>query len=122
MKYNCTSHPCDDRDGSKWKMFWLLDSVARECCQSCMGRIFAANKIVSTTSLGDKCNTVEHAVCKTSSDDGTIEVSFTSGNCCLDENTWSPADTTILEKNTCSIRTCTQGRPAQWDRHTKYQG
>eukprot|EP00092_Neocalanus_flemingeri_P012683 GFUD01013667.1.p1 GENE.GFUD01013667.1~~GFUD01013667.1.p1 ORF type:complete len:261 (-),score=85.66 GFUD01013667.1:165-947(-) len=126
MKFNCTSRPCDDRDGSKFKMFWVLESVATQCCQDCEGKIFPPNRVVSTTSLGDKCDTLEQAICKTSSDlagtVGTIEVSYTSGNCCLDENTWSPAGTTILEKDTCSARTCMQGRPAQWDRQTKYQG
>ena len=126
MKFNCTSRPCDDRDGSKFKMFWVLESLASQCCQDCEGKVFPPNRMVSTTSMGDKCDTVEHAICKTSSDldgpVGTIEVSYTSGNCCLDENTWSPAGTSILEKDTCSYRTCMQGRPAQWDRQTKYQG
>ena len=126
MKFNCTSRPCDDRDGSKMKMFWVLESVATQCCQNCEGKIFPPNSAVANVNLGDKCDTTKHAICKTSSDAsgtiGTIEVSYTSGNCCLDENNWSPAGTTILEKDTCSARTCMQGRPAQWDRLTKYKG
>merc|ERR1719290_779874 len=127
IQFLCDSRPCDDRDGSKFKMFWRLVSVASQCCQDCQGKIYPPNRVVSTTSLEDKCDTVEQAVCKTVLDDagtttGTIEVSYTAGNCCLDEGTWSPAGTTILEKETCSARTCHQGRPAQWYRDTKYQG
>ena len=123
MKFICLSRPCDDRDGSKFKMFWQLESLANQCCQNCEGKIFPPNSAVSSVNLDDKCDTVEHAVCKTNLDSvGTIEVSYTSGNCCLDEKTWSPAGTTILEKDTCSARTCVTGRPAQWDRETKFQG
>ena len=122
MKFICTSRPCDDRDGSKFKMFWVLESVATQCCQDCEGKVFPPNSKVSQTNLDDKCDTVEHAICKTTSDVGTVEVSYTSGNCCLDENTWSPAGTTVLEKDTCSYRNCMQGRPAQWDRQTEYHG
>merc|ERR1712058_11181 len=33
-----------------------------------------------------------------------------------------PAGTTVLEKTTCSARTCVEGRPAQWERQIQYQG
>merc|ERR1712183_102181 len=104
-----------------------LLSVGTQCCQDCQGKIYPPNRVVSTTNLEDRCDTVEQAVCKTVLDEagstiGTIEVSYTAGNCCLDDATWSPAGSTILEKDTCSARTCHQGRPAQWYRDTKYQG
>merc|ERR1712179_570671 len=31
----CISRPCEDRDGSLAKMFWVLDSLAPQCCQNC---------------------------------------------------------------------------------------
>jgi len=66
----------------------------------------------------------EHAVCKTSPDSpvGTIEVSYTANNCCIDASEWSPAGTNFLEPETCSSRTCVSGRPAQWERKTEFQG
>merc|ERR1712106_1272402 len=53
---------------------------------------------------------------------GAIEVSYTSGNCCGDKDSLAPAGTTIVEKDTCSHRTCVEGRPAQWERETKFKG
>ena len=109
-------------------MFWVLESIARQCCQDCEGKIFPPNSVMSTTSLMDKCDTVEHAICKTNAEQllgepvGTIEVSYTALNCCLDGHAWSPAGTSIVEKDSCSHRTCMAGRPAQWVRHTAYQG
>merc|ERR1712002_387263 len=124
MKYTCMSRPCEDRDGSLAKMFWVLDSLATQCCQNCEGRIFPPNSVVGDKSMNDECNTVEHSVCKTSSVEsvGTIEVSYMAGSCCLDQESWLPAGTTVLEKASCSARTCVEGRPAQWERTTKYQG
>ena len=40
MKFNCTSSPCDDWDGSKMKMFWVMESVAPKYCQDCEGKSF----------------------------------------------------------------------------------
>jgi len=124
MKYTCMTRPCDDRDGSKAKMFWVLDSCATQCCQNCEGKIFPPNTVVGDKSMDDRCDIVEHSVCKTSSAEsvGTIEVSYMAGSCCLDQDSWLPAGTTVLEKTTCSARTCVEGRPAQWERLTQYQG
>merc|ERR1712106_437241 len=126
MKFNCTSRPCDDRDGSKFKLYWVLESICTECCQNCAGQIFPPNSAVSNVNLGDNCQTVEHAICKTNivstGPVGAIEVSYTSGNCCGDKDSLAPAGTTILEKDTCSYRTCVEGRPAQWERETKFKG
>jgi len=124
MKYTCMSRPCEDRDGSLAKMFWVLDSLATQCCQNCEGKIFPPNTVVEDKSMNDECNTVEHSVCKTSSVEsvGTIEVSYMAGSCCLDQESWLPAGTTVLEKASCSARTCIEGRSAQWERTTKYQG
>ena len=126
MQFNCTSRPCDDRDGAKFKLYWVLENIAKQCCQSCEGKIFPPNSAVSDVNLGDKCDTVEHAVCKTSIEPtgsvGAFEVSYTSGNCCGDKDSWAPANTTILEKETCSERTCIKGKPAQWERETKFNG
>ena len=124
MKFTCTSRACNERDGSQFKMFWVLESIATQCCQDCEGKIFPPNRMVSTKSKGDKCDTEELAICKTSSDSpfGIIEVSYSAAKCCLDGTTWSPAGTNILEPATCSTRTCVQGRPAQWDRQTAFQG
>ena len=122
ITFTCSKRPCIDRDASKFKMFWSLSSVAKQCCQNCGGKIFPPNSPVSSIRLGDKCDTIEHAVSKMEGTVGTIEVSYTSGSCCLDDKTWFPADTNILEKDTCSSRTCVRGRPAMWDRQTIYQG
>ena len=126
MKFNCTSRPCDDRDGSKFKLYWVLESIGTECCQNCEGQIFPPNSAVSNVNLGDNCQTVEHAICKTNivstGPVGAIEVSYTSGNCCGDKDSLAPAGTTIVEKDTCSHRTCVEGRPAQWERETKFKG
>merc|ERR1711910_43584 len=82
--------------------FWVLDSLANQCCQNCEGKIFPPNTVVEDKSMNDECNTVEHSVCKTSSVESV--------------------GTTVLEKASCSARTCVEGRPAQWERTTKYQG
>ena len=123
MKYMCMSRPCDDRDGSKFKMFWVLESLATQCCQNCEGRIFPPNSLVAEVNLEDNCSTVEHVVCKTSAESvGTLEVSYSAGSCCLDKDSWLPAGSRVLEPGTCSSRTCRAGRPAQWERDTMYQG
>merc|ERR1712002_854815 len=103
----CISRPCEDRDGSQAKMFWVLDSLATQCCQNCEGKIFPPNTVVEDKIMDDECNTVEHSVCKTSSVEsvGTIEVSYMAGSCCLGQESWLPAGTTVLEKASCSART-----------------
>ena len=65
MEFTCSSRPCEDRDGSLWKMFWTLESVVPECCQSCDGAIVPPNQLVTTAQLSDKCQVREVAVCKT---------------------------------------------------------
>ena len=54
MTFNCTSRPCDDRDGAKFKLYWVLESIAKHCCQSCEGKIFPPYNAVSDVNLGDK--------------------------------------------------------------------
>jgi len=124
ISYNCTYLPCTDRDGSKYKMFWQLVTVGSQCCQSCDGKVYPPSSVLSTTSLGDTCDTVEQVVCRTNNlpDCGTIEVSYTYGNCCQDGTTWYHAGDAVLEHETCSVRTCNKGRPAHWDRDTIYMG
>ena len=124
MHYTCSSRPCNERDGSQFKTFWVLESIARQCCQDCQGKIYPNNRVVATKNLDGDCGMQEHAVCKTSPDSpvGTIEVSYTANNCCIDASEWSPAGTNFLEPETCSSRTCVSGRPAQWERKTEFQG
>merc|ERR1719369_573830 len=90
MKYVCTYRPCEDRDGSKWKMFWTLESVAKSCCQDCGGQVISPNKVFSTTKLVGECTVFKHAMCQTSAvtKSGTIEVSYESTNCCADTAGW----------------------------------
>ena len=66
MKFTCTSRPCVDRDGSLFKMFWILERIGSECCQSCDGTIVPPNKVVTTSQMGGRCQVREVAICKTS--------------------------------------------------------
>ena len=68
MKFTCRSTPCEGRDGSLSKMFWELESVGSECCQTCDGTIVPPNKVVTTAQLGGECRVREVATCKTSHD------------------------------------------------------
>ena len=70
MKYLCHALPCHDRDGSRWKMFWLLESVDTTCCQDCSGNIIPPNKEVSTSTLESNCSVFEHSVCQTNTGEG----------------------------------------------------
>ena len=128
MSYNCTFRSSDHQDGSNFKMFWMLETVAPQCCQDSEGKVFPPQSVVSKIPLGDKCGSVETAVCKTSSGPpgpvGSIKVSYTYNinECCMDSNAVHPVGTKVLEKKTCSARTCMKGRPAQWNRQTLYNG
>ena len=53
-------------------MFWELENVMAECCQSCEGTIVPPNKVVSTATLGGRCKVREVAMCK-SSNDGRLD-------------------------------------------------
>ena len=68
IKFTCFSRPCEDRDGSLFKMFWMLESIGSECCQSCDGTIVPPNKLVMTAQLGGRCKVREVAVCKTATE------------------------------------------------------
>ena len=73
MKYVCTYRPCEDRDGSRFKLFWVLESVDRSCCQDCTGNIIPPNKVFSTTKLENECEVLKHSICQTNSGEGTGE-------------------------------------------------
>ena len=49
-------------------MFWELELVGTECCQTCDGTIVPPNKVVTTAQLGGECKVREVATCKTSLD------------------------------------------------------
>ena len=68
MKFTCRSIPCEGRDGSLSKMFWELELVGTECCQTCDGTIVPPNKVVTTAQLGGECKVREVATWKTSLD------------------------------------------------------
>ena len=65
MEFICKSLPCEDRDGSLSKMFWELETVMPECCQTCDGSVVPPNKVVSTLQQGGECQVREVAICKT---------------------------------------------------------
>ena len=65
MEFICKSLPCQDRDGSLSKMFWELERVMPECCQTCDGSVVPPNKVVSSTHQGGECQVREVAICKT---------------------------------------------------------
>ena len=45
LVFQCHSRPCDDRDGSKFKLWWQLREVEGECCQDRRGRVLPPNKV-----------------------------------------------------------------------------
>ena len=63
LKYTCTGRPCQDRAGSKFKMFWVVESIGAQCCQSCAGVIFPPNTVMSSRSLGGECDLQEVVTC-----------------------------------------------------------
>ena len=121
-------------------MFWMLESIGSECCQSCDGTIVPPNKLVMTAQLGGTCKVREVAVCKTATEGivwrsyffvnywflgstkGSIEVSYESDTCCSDESGWSQLGDSRLEPETCSRRTCSVGSPANWDTKIVFSG
>merc|ERR1719334_18092 len=125
MKFICETRPCEDRDGSKFKMFWVLQSVDNSCCQDCSGKIIPPETEFSTLLLEGKCSVTQLSVCKTNTETGTgaIVEYFDSSNCCSDARGWVPSNTSVLEPSTCSERTCVTGTPtAVWERSTLYKG
>ena len=115
---NCTSRPCTGRHGERCELFWTMARITDQCCQDYMGRVLAPNQAVSVVSLQDQCGTMEHALCKARWDSesgtqvGTMEVTYTTTQCCDQQ----PLGTSITEPRTCSVRTCTAGIPAFWER------
>merc|ERR1712059_31385 len=124
MDYVCRGRPCEERDGFVTKTWWELEEVQPQCCQDCQGRVIPPNKVVDIESLNDECDTVETSVCKTNTESGvgSIDVTYESGLCCIDSETWASAGTELMEPNTCSTRICVAGRPAQWERTTEFAG
>ena len=135
MKYVCTSRPCNDRHGSKWKLFWVLESVDISCCQDCSGHVIPPNKVFSTSRVENECTVFKHSICQTNTGmgiwrllllkfedyfsetkSGNIEVSYESTDCCSDTSGWISSNLSILEPSSCSVRVCKEGKPAQWDR------
>ena len=66
------------------KVGWIRN-VSSQCCQTCNGTVFPANTPVSTTYLGDECQTVKTEVCRIRPGrlTASIEQEFSHRNCCL---------------------------------------
>jgi len=122
LKYTCTGRPCQDRAGSKFKMFWVVESIGAQCCQSCDGVIFPPNTVMSTRSLGGECDLQEVVTCTAPEQVGVAEISYESSVCCSDPHGWLKVGETLLDPDSCSNRTCTAGDQAYWRRQLVFPG
>jgi len=122
LKYTCTGRPCHDREGSVFKMFWVVESIGAQCCQRCDGVIFPPNQVMSTRSVGGKCDLQEVVTCTAPGQVGVVEISYESGVCCSDQQGWLQVGETLLDPDTCSDRTCTAGNQAYWRSQLVFPG
>ena len=68
LRFMCMARPCEGPEGSniQSKMYWVLESVSKECCQSCSGQVFPPNKIMSKVQDDGSCEVLQISTCKSS--------------------------------------------------------
>merc|ERR1711890_2518 len=112
LKLTCENHRHPNEYPSMTSNWTLTPSES--FCKDCNGTMYPAGAVMSTDKIDDDCKTTRTTRCvyvDVNGDQGKAEteVSFDFAACCTDDNITKPnhpLNTTVLEKKTCSQRTC----------------